>query len=258
MSLLSIRNLTVCLDRPGNPKIVDDVSFDIRAAEIVGLVGGSGSGKTTTGYSILGLLDPALIIKSGEIIFNGKNLVKCSDHDMRSIRGGQIGMVFQEPLNAFNPVFSIGYQIDEMLQFHTDLNRDQRQKRILELLDMVGLPDPNRMIKNYPHQLSGGMRQRAMIAQAIAANPKLIIADEPTSSLDVTLQARMIELFRKICGEFKLSILLITHDLGMVGHLCDRVAVMTGGRIVEFEESAKIMAEPQHEYTKKLLGVFKL
>lgn len=258
MSLLSVKNLTVCLDRAGQPKIVDNVVFDIGASEIVGLVGGSGSGKTTTGYSILGLLDPALRVHSGEIIFNGKNLVKCTDDEMRSIRGGQISMIFQEPLNAFNPVFSIGYQIDEMLQFHTDLSRDQRQKRIVELLEMVGMPDPNRIVRNYPHQLSGGMRQRAMIAQAIAANPKLIIADEPTSSLDVTLQARIIELFKKICTELKLSILLITHDLGMVGHLCDRVAVMTEGKIVEFDESAKILAEPKHDYTKKLLGTVKI
>ncbi|MGE0268344.1 MAG: ABC transporter ATP-binding protein [Candidatus Omnitrophota bacterium] len=258
MNLLSVKNLTVCLDRTGQHKIVDDVVFDIGESEIVGLVGGSGSGKTTTGYSILGLLDPALRITSGEIFFQGKNLMKCSEDEMRAIRGGRISMIFQEPLNAFNPVFSIGYQIDEMLQFHTDLNWDQRQKRIMELLDMVGLPDPNRIIKNYPHQLSGGMRQRAMIAQAIAADPKLIIADEPTSSLDVTLQARIIDLFKKICDELKLSILLITHDLGMVGHLCDRVAVMTEGKIVEFDESAKIIAEPKHEYTKKLLGTVKI
>ena len=258
MSLLSINNLTICVNDMGQKKIVDNVTLDIEPAEIVGLVGGSGSGKTTTGYAILNLVHPALKVRSGEIIFNGHDLLKASEEHMRSIRGGRISMIFQEPLNAFNPVFSIGYQIDEMLQFHTHLNRDQRQKRILELLDMVGMPDPKRVIKNYPHQLSGGMRQRAMIAQAIAANPKLIIADEPTSSLDVTLQAKMIELFRKICTELKLSILLITHDLGMVGHLCNRVAVMTDGKIVEFCESTKIIHEPKHEYTKRLLGTIKV
>ena len=258
MSLLMVKNLTVVIDRPNPPRIVEDVNVRIGAGEIVGLVGASGSGKTTTGYSILGLLDPALKVHNGEIIFKGKNLLRCREDYLRKVRGGQISMIFQEPLNAFNPVFSIGYQIDEMLQYHTDLKPDARQKRILELLDLVGLPDPARIAKNYPHQLSGGMRQRAMIAQAISANPELIIADEPTSSLDVTLQARVIELFQKIRRDLGLSFLLITHDLGMVGHLCDRVTVMCDGRIVEEGVTSEVIDEPQHEYTKRLLGALKL
>jgi ABC-type dipeptide/oligopeptide/nickel transport system ATPase component len=162
-------------------------------------------------------------------------------------------MVFQEPLIAFNPVFTIGYQIEEVLQVHTPLNRLQRQKRILELLDRVGLPEPKQTAMNYPHQLSGGMRQRAMIAQAIAAGPKLIIADEPTSNLDVTLQANIIELFRKLKDELKLSILLITHDLGMVAHMADQVVVMTQGRVVEEGATKDVLNNPAHAYTKELM-----
>ena len=162
-------------------------------------------------------------------------------------------MVFQEPLHAFNPVFSIGYQIEEVLQVHTDLNRAKRQKQILELLNLVGLPNSKQTAANYAHQLSGGMCQRAMIAQAIAANPKLIIADEPTSNLDVTLQAHIIELFKKLRDELKLSILLITHDLGMVAHMADNVAVMTEGRIVERGVTREVLNNPAHKYTQDLM-----
>lgn len=257
MSLISLKNITICVEH-SQKIIVNDVHLNVGESEIVGLVGGSGSGKTTTGYAILGLLDSALAVKSGEVIFKGRNLLTCSDDYMRSVRGGQVGMIFQEPLNAFNPVFTIGYQIDEMLKFHTEMSKEQREERILELLHIVGLPDPQRMAKNYPHQLSGGMRQRAMIAQAIAPNPDLIIADEPTSNLDVTHQARIIQLFKKIRSELKLSILLITHDLGMVQHLCDDVAVMHKGSIVESGETKKLIAEPKHQYTKDLLGALKI
>lgn len=258
MSLLSIKDLSVVINNKEQKCIVENVSLTIEPGEIVGLVGGSGSGKTTTGYAIIGLLDHALAVRDGDIVFKGKNLLRCKEDHLRKVRGGQISMIFQEPLNAFNPVFSIGYQIDEMLRYHTDLPADKRQPRILELLDLVGLPDPTRIIKNYPHQLSGGMRQRAMIAQAISTNPELIIADEPTSSLDVTLQARIIELFAKIRKELGLSFLLITHDLGMVGHLSDRTAVMCQGQIVESGDTQQIIEDPRHDYTKRLLGALKL
>jgi ABC-type dipeptide/oligopeptide/nickel transport system ATPase component len=172
---------------------------------------------------------------------------------MREVRGKAIGMVFQEPLSAFNPVFSIGYQIEEVLKAHTGWDRSRRQKRVLELLDLVGLPEPARTAGDYPHQLSGGMRQRAMIAQAIAAGPKLIIADEPTSSLDVTLQANIMELFKKLQKELRLSVLLITHDLGMVEHMADRVTVMTEGRIVENGPTQDVLQDPKHPYTKDLM-----
>ncbi len=253
-NLLSLRDVTVTVNVSGREKkIVDSVDLDIPELSVVALVGGSGSGKTTTGFSILRLLAPPLTAKKGEVLFKGRNLFYCSKEQMRKVRGGEISMIFQEPINAFNPVFSIEYQIDEVMRYHTGLNSSQRRERVLELLDLVGITEPKRVAKNYPHQLSGGMRQRAMIAQAIAADPQLIIADEPTSSLDVTLQAKIIELFRKLKKELKLSILLITHDLGMVSHLADKVAVMTNGKIVESGETKEVLENPQHEYTRELM-----
>jgi len=252
--LLHLKNLSVTVgDTPGVNSILKGIEIEIPQLSITALVGGSGSGKTTTGLAILKLLPYGLKIQSGEIYFGGENLYQLSQERLRQIRGGDISMVFQEPLHAFNPVFSIGYQIEEVLQAHTDLNRTRRQKQILELLDLVGLPEPKQTAVNYAHQLSGGMRQRAMIAQAIAANPKLIIADEPTSNLDVTLQARIIELFKKLRDELSLSILLITHDLGMVAHMADNVAVMTEGRIVERGVTKEVLNNPSHKYTQDLM-----
>ena len=258
-SLLSIKNLTISLKGDSlNKAIVKDVSLEIFPGSIVALVGGSGSGKTTTGLSIMRLLSPALQITEGEIFFDQRNLLNYTDDQMRIMRGKEIGMVFQEPLNAFNPVFTIGYQIEEVLRFHTNLTRLERAQKVLDLLDTVGISEPQRVSKNYPHQLSGGMRQRAMIAQAIAADPKLIIADEPTSNLDVTLQAKIMDLFRKLKEQFGLSILLITHDLGMVGHLSDQIYVMTDGTIVEQGTTETIFNRPVHEYTCQLLETLKL
>lgn len=254
LPLIHLENITVAVDEVAGAKILlDSVNLEIPELSITALVGGSGSGKTTTGLAILRLLPLALSIESGKIFFNDEDLLKASKERIRKVRGGEISMVFQEPLNAFNPVFSIGYQIGEVLQVHTSLDRAQRQRRILELLDLVGLPYPKRMAKDYPHQLSGGMRQRAMIAQAIAGDPKLIIADEPTSNLDVTLQARIIELFKKLRSELKLSILLITHDLGMVEHMADHVAVMTQGKIVESGVTSDVLSKPKHQYTRELM-----
>ncbi len=253
-NLLQIKNLTITVQDAGQTKfLVKDACFSIPELSIFALVGASGSGKTTIGLSLLRLLDPALRIEKGEIEFQGNDVLKFSSEKMRNLRGGNISMIFQEPLNAFNPVFSIGYQIEEVLEFHTSLNRQQRHKKMLELLDVVGLSDPQRISRGYPHQLSGGMRQRAMIAQAIVADPKLIIADEPTSNLDVTLQARIMELFRKLRKELNLAILLITHDLGMVEHLADEVAVMTNGAIVEKGKTFDVLNNPQHPYTAQLM-----
>ncbi|MBN1869484.1 MAG: ABC transporter ATP-binding protein [Candidatus Omnitrophica bacterium] len=253
-SLVQLENITITVwEGDGRKVVLNRANLEIPELSVTALVGGSGSGKTTTGLVILRLLPLALKLQSGKVLFNGENLLEASGVRLRQIRGGEIGMVFQEPLDAFNPVFSIGYQIDEVLQVHTDLNRIQRQKRILELLDLVGLPDPKRMARDYPHQLSGGMRQRAMIAQAIAGNPKLIIADEPTSNLDVTLQAHIIELFKKLKDELKLSILLITHDLGMVAHMADHVVVMTQGKIVERGTAKDVLSSPKHSYTQELM-----
>lgn len=254
-----IKNLTITVQEFDHKKVlVKDLSLDIPKETIVGLVGGSGSGKTTTGLSLLRLLPLALDIEHGSILLDDENLLEASEERMRQLRGKEISMVFQEPLNAFNPVFTIGSQIDEMLVVHTDLSQAQRQNKILDLLELVGIPDPIRIANNYPHQLSGGLRQRAMIAQAIAVDPKLIIADEPTSNLDVTLQARIMELFRKLKDELNLSVLLITHDLGMVKHLADRVAVMTKGEIVEEGEINSILESPSHMYTQKLMNALEV
>lgn len=253
-NLLAVHNLTVTVSEAGGMKtLLDDVHLEMPPLSITALVGGSGSGKTTMGLAILRLLPLGLIVQNGCITFDGKELLKLPFKDMRAIRGKDIGMVFQEPLQALNPVFSIGYQIEEVVRFHGSLNAPQRREKVLHLLEMVGLPDPKRAARNYPHQLSGGMRQRAMIAQAIASDPKLIIADEPTSNLDVTLQARIMDLFRQLKDELKLSILLITHDLGMVAHMADRVAVMTEGKIVEEGTTRAVLASPQHPYTRVLM-----
>lgn len=253
-TILNIKNLTITVPEGGQTKVItDDVNLTIAKESIVALVGGSGSGKTTTGLAILKLLSAGLTVKTGEIIYKGTNLVRCSEEQIQRIRGGSISMVFQEPLTAFNPVFSLGYQVDEVMSIHTELSAKQRQDRMEELFDLVGLPDPKRIVKSYPHQLSGGMRQRAMIAQAIAANPQLIVADEPTSSLDVTLQAKIIDLFRKLRSELKLSILLITHDLGMVQHLADDVAVMHHGKVVESGKTEEVLQSPKDEYTHELM-----
>lgn len=249
-NLLVVENLTVTV---AEKTIVSAASLEVPALSVTALVGGSGSGKTTMGLAILRLLPLGLVARQGRILFAGEDVLKLPDERMRLLRGKDISMIFQEPLYAFNPVFSIGDQIEEVLSVHTSLSSRRRRARILELLDIVGLPDPQRVAGHYPHQLSGGMRQRAMIAQAIAAGPKLLIADEPTSNLDVTLQAKIMELFRELKDELKLSVLLITHDLGMVTHMADRVAVMTEGKIVERGMTKKVLENPQHPYTRILM-----
>ncbi len=249
-NLLVVENLTVTA---AGRNIVNAVNLDVPLLSVTALVGGSGSGKTTLGLVILRLLPLGLFVRQGRILFDGGDVFEFPAEHMRSLRGKDISMVFQEPLYAFNPVFSIGDQIEEVLGAHSALNARQRRERILELLNLVGLPEPKRIAGNYPHQLSGGMRQRAMIAQAIAAGPRLLIADEPTSNLDVTLQAKIMELFRKLKVELKLSILLITHDLGMVAHMADRVAVMTDGKIVEQGMTEDVLKDPQHPYTRTLM-----
>jgi len=254
MALLEVKDLTISVKEGGNEKIiVDHINLKIPELSIFALVGGSGSGKTTTGLAILNLLPFALQINSGEIIYQTRDCLSLNQEQMRKLRGKEISMVFQEPLDAYNPVFSVSYQINEVLEIHTSLNSRQRNERILDLLEVVGIDDPKRVANNFPHQLSGGMRQRAMIAQAIAADPKLIIADEPTSNLDVTLQAKIIDLFKKLKRELNLSILLITHDLGMVQHMADHVAVMNEGKVVETGETQVVLREPKHVYTQKLL-----
>lgn len=255
--ILNIQNLTVALrSEKGERTIVENFSLKIPAKKIVALVGGSGSGKTTTGLAVLGLLAPALTVTQGKIIFEGRDLLQLNPEDIRRVRGKEIAMIFQEPLYAFNPLFRIGKQINEVLVYHTAITPQQRQWKILELLAQAGINDPKRVAESFPHQLSGGMRQRAMIAQAIAASPKLIIADEPTSNLDVTLQARIMELFRKLRDEFGMTILLITHDLGVVAHLADEVAVLSKGAVVESGKTKEVLSHPKHPFTAQLMEAF--
>ena len=249
--LLIIKDLTVAV---GNKLLVDRVSFEVPPGKIVAIAGGSGSGKTTIGLSVLGLLPSALSVKQGSIIFENKNLLKLSAQELRQVRGDRIGMVFQEPLSAFDPLFTIGQQLEEVLVAHTHLSGQERYKKILETLAEVELPDPRRAYGAYPHQLSGGMRQRAMVAQAMVAGPSLIIADEPTSSLDVTLQAKVMEIFRRLKN--KISILLITHDLGMIANVADDLVILRQGQIVEKGPVARIYDQPCHEYTKALIEAF--
>jgi len=251
--LLSINNLTVSV---GPKVLVNDVSFDVPEAKILAIAGGSGSGKTTIGLSILRLLPSALSIQGGSrIVFEGHDLLGLPEADMRRCRGARIGMVFQEPLSAFDPLFTIGQQMDEVLEAHTKLSKQERFKKILETLSEVELPDPKRAYKSFPHQLSGGMRQRAMVAQAIVGGPSLVIADEPTSSLDVTLQVKIMELFRRL-RQKNISILLIAHDLGMISRVADEIMVLRQGEIVEKGLTMQVINQPRHEYTRALLEAF--
>lgn len=247
--ILSIENLTVTI---GSKVLVDRVSFEVPQGKIVAIAGGSGSGKTTIGLSILRLLPSALSIKQGSIVFEGHNLLELSAEKMRQLRGARIGMVFQEPLSAFDPLFTIGQQIDEVLAAHTQLSKQERYKKVLQTLSEVELPDPQRAYKSFPHQLSGGMRQRAMVAQAMVCGPSLIIADEPTSSLDVTLQVKIMELFGRLKKK-NMTFLLIAHDLGMISHVADEVIILRLGEMVEKGLVEKVIGQPQHEYTRALV-----
>ncbi len=220
--LLSIKNLTVVV---GAKVLVNNVSFDVPQGKIVAIAGPSGSGKTTIGLSVLRLLPSALSVKQGSIIFEGRNLLELSAEQMRQCRGARIGMVYQEPLSAFDPLFTIGRQCDEVLAAHTKLSKQERYKKVLDAFTEVELPSPQRAYESYPHQLSGGMRQRAMVAQAMACGPSLIIADEPTSSLDITLQVKIMGLFSRLKVK-NISILLISHDLEMIAHLADETIVL--------------------------------
>jgi len=257
--LLDVRDLTTefVIERGGARHIiraVDGVSFHIRRGEIVGLVGESGSGKSVTARSIIRLVFPPGRVASGSIVFEGRDLARLSEGELRHVRGARIGFVFQEPMTALNPVFTIGDQIAEALIVHRVARGAAARARAVELLDTVRMPDPSRRARDYPHQLSGGMRQRALIAAAISCQPSLLIADEPTTALDVTIQAEILDLLGAMRDRFGLSLLLITHDLGVVARLADRVAVMYAGRIIEEGAMRDVLAAPQHPYTRGLLA----
>ena len=233
---------------------VDDVSFEIARGETLGLVGESGSGKSVTALSIVRLVLPPGRIASGRITLDGRRLLDLDEREMRPIRGRRIGFIFQEPMVALNPVYTIGYQIEETLGVHGLARGAAARKRAIELLDAVRVPDPARRAREYPHQLSGGLRQRAMIALALCAEPDLVIADEPTTALDVTVQAEILDLLRDMRRQFHLSMLLITHDLGVIAEMADRVAVMYAGRLVEHARVKTLFASPAHPYTRGLLA----
>ena len=255
-SLLSVRDLSVAFHQGGETSVaVDHISFDIRRGETVALVGESGSGKSVSANSILKLLPyPAASHPSGEIFFNGKDLVKASDEELRHVRGNDITMIFQEPMTSLNPLHTIEQQIGEILELHQDVTGAAARARTLELLDQVGIREAEKRLGAYPHQLSGGQRQRVMIAMALANRPELLIADEPTTALDVTVQAQILELLKSLKDQHGMSMLFITHDLGIVRKIADRVCVMTKGRIVEAGPTAEIFANPQHAYTRHLLA----
>ena len=233
---------------------VDDVSFEVGRGETLGLVGESGSGKSVTALSIIRLVLPPGRITAGRVELDGKNLLDLDEPAMRHVRGRRIGFIFQEPMAALDPVYTIGFQIAETLAVHDLARGDAAKQRAVELLDAVRVPDPSRRAKDYPHQLSGGLRQRAMIALALAAEPSLVIADEPTTALDVTVQAEILDLLREMRRSFHLSLLLITHDLGVIAEMADRVAVMYAGRIVEQAPVDRIFSSPSHPYTRGLLA----
>jgi ABC-type dipeptide/oligopeptide/nickel transport system ATPase component len=250
-SLLDVRDLSVAF---GDRTVVDRVSFRIAPGETLGVVGESGSGKSVTAFSILRLLQPPGQITGGQVLFEGRNLLTLTEREMREVRGAKISLIFQEPMTALNPVMRVGDHIAEALVVHGMANRTDAKQRAIELLDAVRIPDAVRRVRDYPHQLSGGMRQRVMIAIALACRPPLIIADEPTTALDVTIQAQVLELLRDLRARFNLSLLLITHDFGVIAEMADRVAVMFQGRIVEEGPVRQILRTPQHDYTRTLLA----
>jgi oligopeptide/dipeptide ABC transporter ATP-binding protein len=254
LPLLSVEHLTTGFDLGGRfmPAVID-VAFELRQGETLCLVGESGSGKSLTALSIMRLVQPPGRIATGRILFRGRDLLALSEREMQRVRGAEIGLVFQEPMTALNPVFTIGNQIEETLRVHGRATRRSARTKAIELLEAVSVPEPARRVRDYPHQLSGGLRQRALIAMALACNPALLIADEPTTALDVTIQAQILDLLRDLQHRLGLALLLITHDLGVVAQMADRVGVMYAGRIVEGAPVKDLFADPKHPYTQGLM-----
>ncbi|WLR49677.1 ABC transporter ATP-binding protein [Bacillus tianshenii] len=253
--ILKVSNLKISFQNSGeNIDIIRDVNFSIKKGEILGLVGESGSGKSVTSMAVMGLLPPNVTkIKSGSILFKENDLLKAPKKELRKIRGNEIAMIFQDPMSTLDPAYKVGYQIEEMLLFHKKESKKGAKERAIELLQLVGIPSPEQRYNEYPHQLSGGMRQRVVIAIALACDPELIIADEPTTALDVTVQAEILDLLQELKEKINTSILLITHDMGVVAEMCDRVLVMYAGQIAEAATVEEIFDKPAHPYTLGLL-----
>ncbi len=255
MSLLEVNKLVVEFpSRHGTLRALDEISFKIEAGEILGVVGESGAGKSLTGAAIIGLLEPPGRVASGEILFDGRRIENLPYEEMRKIRGRSIGAIFQDPLTSLNPLYSIGRQLIETITTHLPLNAKQARERAISLLNDTGIPAAEQRIDHYPHQFSGGMRQRVVIALALAAEPRLIVADEPTTALDVSIQAQIITLLKTLCKERGAAVMLITHDMGVIAETCDRVAVMYAGRVAEIGPVNAVINRPSHPYTEGLMG----
>jgi peptide/nickel transport system ATP-binding protein len=255
MSLLQVQDLMVEFPtRRGTLRALDSVSFDIAPGEILGVVGESGAGKSLTGAAIIGLLEPPGRVAGGRILLDGRRIDDLPHEEMRRIRGRQIGAIFQDPLTSLNPLYSVGRQLTETIQAHLPLNAAEARQRAIELLRDTGIPAPEQRIDHYPHQFSGGMRQRVVIALALAAEPRLIVADEPTTALDVSIQAQIIALLKKVCRERGAAVMLITHDMGVIAETCDRVAVMYAGRVAEIGPVHEVINAPAHPYTAGLMA----
>ena len=253
--LLEIKNEHLSFFTPvGEVKALNDVSLAIGDGEVLGIVGESGSGKSVTAYSVIGLVPNPGRVTGGSVSFKGNEINGMPEKELRKLRGNDIGMIFQDPMTSLNPVYTIGNQIREVIRLHTDKSKEEANARALELLREVGINEPEKRMKQYPHELSGGMRQRVMIAIALACEPKLLIADEPTTALDVTIQAQILELMMELQQKLGMAIIVITHDLGIVASICKKIAVMYAGRIVEYGSTRDIFYNPMHEYTKGLLN----
>jgi peptide/nickel transport system ATP-binding protein/oligopeptide transport system ATP-binding protein len=250
-TLLDVRDLSISFDTPeGRARAVDRVSFSLRPGETLGLVGESGCGKTVSALALMRLVQtPPGRIDGGEIIFKGRDLLKTTEREMQRIRGNEISMVFQEPMTSLNPVFTCGYQVEEAVLLHQKVGKREAAERTLEMLSLVKIPDPKRIAKSYPHQLSGGMRQRVMIAMALSCNPSLLVADEPTTALDVTIQAQILDLLQSLQEELGMAVLMITHDLGVIAETCRRVVVMYAGKVMEIASVNDLFSDARHPYT---------